>query len=62
MATQPFAKYLVEQANATDHDVIQLKHELTILLDIINNPNWPEQGWGLFSNHVPRGVRMVISI
>lgn len=39
-------------------EVIQLKHELTILLDIINKPNWSEQGCGLFnSRHVPTGVK-----
>lgn len=50
------AGYLVEHG-AIDHDVIQLKAELKEFIGIINHPGWEQQGWSIFENHIPRGVK-----
>lgn len=37
-------------------DILRLRYELNGLRNILDNTNWDQQGWGLFSNHVPDGV------
>jgi hypothetical protein len=47
---------LLTTKRAISH-IDKLRDDLTTLVDIINHPAWKDEGWGLFSNHIPPGVK-----